>query len=84
MPTIVWFHLSTTPFCCGEYGAVWCRTMPSAQYAVNSTEVNSPSRSVRSTHSFLPLSASARALNFLTASAASVLLVRSYSHMYRL
>ena len=28
MPTTIWFHLSTTPFCCGEYGAVWCRTTP--------------------------------------------------------
>ena len=28
MPTTVWFHCSTMPFCCGEYGAVWCRTTP--------------------------------------------------------
>ena len=28
MPTTVWFHCSTTPFCYGEYGAVWCRTTP--------------------------------------------------------
>ena len=28
MPTIVWFHRSTMPFCCGEYGMVWCRTTP--------------------------------------------------------
>ena len=54
------------------------------QYAANSTEVNSPPRSVLSTRIFLPLSASTRALNFLTASTASVLLVRSYSHMNRL
>ena len=26
MPTTVWFHRSTMPFCCGEYGAVWCCT----------------------------------------------------------
>jgi hypothetical protein len=24
----VWFRRSTTPFCCGEYGAVWWRTTP--------------------------------------------------------
>ena len=28
MPTTVWFRLSTMPFYCGEYGAVWCRTPP--------------------------------------------------------
>jgi hypothetical protein len=28
MPTTVWFRCSTTPFCCGEYGAVWCHTTP--------------------------------------------------------
>ena len=28
MPTTVWFHCSTMPFCCGEYGVVWCRTTP--------------------------------------------------------
>ena len=28
MPTTVWFCLSITPFCCGEYGAVWCHTTP--------------------------------------------------------
>ena len=28
MPTTVWFRRSTTPFCCGEYDAVWCRTTP--------------------------------------------------------
>ena len=28
MPTTVWFRLSTTSFCCGEYGAVWCCTTP--------------------------------------------------------
>ena len=32
MPTTVWFLLSTTPFCCGEYGAVrWCSTPYPAQ-----------------------------------------------------
>src|SRR6185503_1908889 len=28
MPTTVWFLLSTTPFCCGEYGAVRWRSTP--------------------------------------------------------
>ena len=28
MPTTVWFHRFTTPFCCGEYGAVWCCSTP--------------------------------------------------------
>jgi ABC-type phosphate/phosphonate transport system permease subunit len=28
MPTIVWFRLSTMPFCCGEYGTMWCHTTP--------------------------------------------------------
>ena len=28
MPTTIWFRRSTTPFYCGEYGAVWCRTTP--------------------------------------------------------
>ena len=28
MPTTVWFHCSTMPFCCGEYGAVWCAPHP--------------------------------------------------------
>ena len=28
MLTTVWFRLSTMPLCCGEYGAVWCRTTP--------------------------------------------------------
>ena len=28
MPTTVWFRLSTTPFYCGEYGAVWCCPTP--------------------------------------------------------
>ena len=28
MPTTVWFCRSTTPFCCGEYGVVRCRTTP--------------------------------------------------------
>ena len=27
MPTTVWFCRSTTPFCYGEYGTVWCRTI---------------------------------------------------------
>ena len=26
--TTVWFYRSTTPFYCGEYGVVWCRTTP--------------------------------------------------------
>ena len=73
------------PFCYGEYDTVWCCTIPfSVQYAANSTKVNLLPRSVRSTRSFLPLSASMHTLNFLTASVALVLLVRSYSHMYRL
>jgi hypothetical protein len=28
MATTIWFLLSTTPFCCGEYGAVSCRYTP--------------------------------------------------------
>ena len=28
MPTTVWFRRSTMPFCCGEYDAVRCRTVP--------------------------------------------------------
>ena len=28
MPTTVWFRRSTTPFCCSEYGVVWCHTKP--------------------------------------------------------
>ena len=28
MPITVWFLRSTTPFCCGEYGAVRCHTTP--------------------------------------------------------
>ena len=82
MSTTIWFCRSTTPFYCGEYSAVWCRTTPcSAQYAVNSTEVNSLPRSVLSMRSFLPLSASVLILNFLIAVAASSLVVRSCSHM---
>jgi hypothetical protein len=85
MPTMVWFRRSTMPFCCGEYGAVrWPTTPLLARYVVNSTDVNSPPRSVRSTHSFFPDSASARAWNCLIAAAASSLLVISRRHMYML
>ena len=28
MPTTVWFRRSTTPFYCGEYGAMWCCPTP--------------------------------------------------------
>jgi hypothetical protein len=50
MLTTVWFRCSMTPFCYGEYGVVkWRATPRLTQYSVNSTEVNSPPRSVLST-----------------------------------
>ena len=53
--TTDWLRRSTTPFCCGEYGVVVFLRMPSSsQYAVNSFEMNSPPRSVRSALSFAP------------------------------
>jgi hypothetical protein len=41
MLTMLWLHCSTTPFCCGEYGAVSWRTMPrSVQYLQLSSSLN--------------------------------------------
>lgn len=43
----VLFHLSSTPFCCGVYGAVRYRIIPKlSQNVLNSRETNSPPLSV--------------------------------------
>ena len=68
MATTVWFHLSTTPFCWGVYGVVSCRLTPSsAQYSMNTADVNSPPRSVRRARRGRPVSTSTVALKRLIA-----------------
>ncbi|KAJ0586965.1 hypothetical protein HanRHA438_Chr04g0156671 [Helianthus annuus] len=66
---IVLFLLFTTPFCCGEYGAVSCLAMPlSLQYLLNSADVNSPPLSVLSIFNSVRDSVSTFSLNCLKAS----------------
>ena len=83
--TTVWFRRSTTPFCCGVYGAECWRCIPCpAQYSPNVTEVNSPPLSVRSTFNFFPVSRSTRAWKAMIAAGASAFVRRRVSHMKRL
>jgi hypothetical protein len=62
IPAMLWLRCSTTPFCCGEYGAVSYRTTPcSVQCWLNSTEVNTPlPRSMHRVFNFFPVSASTK------------------------
>ncbi|MFS7888213.1 hypothetical protein Hanom_Chr00s000001g01592321 [Helianthus anomalus] len=66
---IVLFRLSTTQFCCGEYGVVSGLAMPlSLQYLLNSADVNSPPLSVLSIFNLVYASFSTFSLNFLKVS----------------
>ena len=40
MPTTVWFRRSTTPFCCGEYGAVWLSLSYSISYSIYASHLS--------------------------------------------
>ncbi|KAF5811792.1 hypothetical protein HanXRQr2_Chr04g0185531 [Helianthus annuus] len=66
---IVLFRLSTTPFCCGEYGVVSCLAMPLVlQYLLNSADVNSPPLPVLSIFNLVCASFSTFSLNSLNVS----------------
>ena len=79
----VLFLLSTIPFCCGEYGAVKCLTIPDlSQNSLNSVDVNSPPLSVRKHLIFAFVSSSTTALNFWNLSNASPFPFRRMDHMY--
>jgi hypothetical protein len=85
MPTTVWLRRSTTPFCCGEYGAVKCRSTPVLEkWAASSFDVNSPPRSVQSVCSVHRASVYASAWKRFRASPASSFVVNRTSHMKRL
>jgi len=85
--TISWmvrFFLSTTSFCCGEYGVVRKRLIPcSSEYSMNFTYVNSPPLSDRTALICLPVSFSTINLTFFNASNAFDFSCKKYTHAFR-
>ncbi|WZZ09489.1 hypothetical protein YC2023_095410 [Brassica napus] len=82
IPINVRFRLSTTPFCCGVYGAVRCLCIPDvSQNWLNSELVNSPPLSVLKTLIDTLVSCSTIALKRLNFSYASLFVFKSMDHI---